>query len=63
MKTNLEETLSSCEFMGGLVVSQVLYVDENTNDEAVPNMNVAQAKIEELQQQIMNKFIFCNDAF
>jgi hypothetical protein len=48
VKADLEETLSSCESMGGLVISQILCADENTNDEAVLNLNVAQAKIKEL---------------
>jgi len=50
VETNLEKTLSSCEPISGLVVSQILCANENTNDEVVLNLNVAQARIEELQQ-------------
>jgi hypothetical protein len=52
VETNLEKTLSSCEPISGLVVSQILCANENTNDEVVLNLNVAQARIEELQQYI-----------
>lgn len=50
VKENLEKTLSSRESIGELAVSQVLCADENTNDEAILNLNVTQAKIEELYQ-------------
>jgi hypothetical protein len=38
VKTNLEKNLSSCEPTSGLVVSQILCVNENTNDEVVLNL-------------------------
>lgn len=48
VKENIEKTLSSCESTGELVISQVLWVDENTNDEVILNLNLTQAKTEEL---------------
>jgi hypothetical protein len=63
VKENLENVLSSWESVGGLEVSQVPSIEVNTNHKIVFNLNVAQTKIEELQQHIRLKIFFCNNAF
>ncbi len=58
VKENLENVLSSWESVGGLEVSQVPSIEVNKNHKIVFNLNVAQTKIEELQQHIKTEDFF-----